>query len=325
MQEQTALEAFPPTPPAFGETLARYGIRLDRGYTRTLQVNVGLLCNQVCRHCHLDAGPSRREVMSAQTMGEVVAYARRGRFETIDITGGAPEMVPGLAGFIEALAPLTPRPRLMLRSNLTAITEGERRQLVAVCKAQRVAIVASLPSINARQTDAQRGPGVMERSLEALRWLNREGYGKEGTGLELSLVASPSGAFLAPPQEQTERRFRRDLERRWGIVFTHLFAFSNVPLGRFRDWLRESGNLDSYLAKLAGSFNPCTLEGVMCRSLVSVSWDGALFDCDFNLAQGLHLGGRRHHVSDMAGPPLPGTAIVTGDHCYACTAGAGFT
>lgn len=323
MRDRTAVDSAPTGVPAFEATLVRNGTRLVRGHTHTLQVNVGLLCNQVCRHCHLDAGPSRREIMSPETMDGVVAYARRARFQTVDITGGAPEMVPGISRLIEGLAPFIPR--LMLRSNLTAIAEEGRRDLVRVCREHRVAIVASLPSTNAGQTDAQRGRGVMEKSLATLRWLNAEGFGVAGTGLELDLVASPSGAFLAAPQESTERKFRQDLERRWGIVFSHLFAFSNMPLGRFRDWLRASGNLESYLQKLATSFNPCTVDGLMCRSLVSVSWDGALYDCDFNLAQGLGLSGRRVHVSEMDAPPAPGTPIVTGDHCYACTAGAGFT
>ncbi len=323
MQDSSARSA-PPTPSAdFAEALASHGVALERGRTDTLQVNVGLLCNQACRHCHLDAGPSRREVMAAETMRAVVAYAGRAAFQTIDITGGAPELVPGLAGFIEDLAPLAPR--LMLRSNLTAIAEHPRRDLVALCRERRVVIVASLPSTNARQTDAQRGDEVMGKSLATLRWLNDVGYGQPGTGLELDLVTNPSGAFLAPPQEQAERKFRRDLERRWGIRFNHLFAFSNVPLGRFRHWLQASGNLEPYLARLAGSFNPCTVAGLMCRSLVSVGWDGTLYDCDFNLAQGLPLGGRRQHVSELTGPPPPHTPIVTGDHCFACTAGTGFT
>ncbi|MBI5015481.1 MAG: arsenosugar biosynthesis radical SAM protein ArsS [Deltaproteobacteria bacterium] len=309
--------------PAFTETLARHGLHLERGETHTLQVNVGLLCNQVCRHCHLDAGPSRPEVLSAETMEEVVAYARRARFSTIDVTGGAPELVPCLPRLLESMAPLAPR--LLLRSNLTALAEEGRRDLVALCRAHRVVLVASLPSTNPGQTDAQRGPGVWDRSLAALRWLNEEGYGRPGTGLELDLVANPAGAFLAAPQEQTETKFRRDLARRWGVEFNRLFSFSNVPLGRFRAWLEASGNLDSYLTTLTDRFNPCTLEGLMCRSLVSVSWDGSLFDCDFNLAQGLYLGGRRRRVSELDGPPAPGGAVVTGDHCYACTAGAGFT
>jgi radical SAM/Cys-rich protein len=261
--------------------------------------------------------------MSSETMDQVIAFARRARFETIDVTGGAPEMVPGLPRLISSLSPLAGR--LMLRSNLTAIAESGRRELIDLCKAHRVVLVASLPSTNANQTDAQRGQGVWERSLAALRLLNDAGYGCEGTGLELDLASSPAGAFLPASQEQTEKKFRRDLERRWGVVFNNLFAFANVPLGRFRAWLEESGNLDAYTTKLAESFNPCTVENLMCRTLVSCSWDGTLYDCDFNQAEGLPLGNRRLHVAEQDGPPPPGTAIATGEHCYACTAGAGFT
>jgi radical SAM/Cys-rich protein len=158
-----------------------------------------------------------------------------------------------------------------------------------------------------------------------LRRLNEAGYGREGTGLELDLVSNPAGAFLPPGQAQAEERIRRELARKWGVSFNHLYTFANMPVGRFRAWLKISGNLDGYLEKLAGAFNPCTVEGLMCRTLVSVDWEGYLHDCDFNLARGLALGGKRRHVSELDGPPAPGTAIPTGDHCYACTAGAGFT
>jgi radical SAM/Cys-rich protein len=155
--------------------------------------------------------------------------------------------------------------------------------------------------------------------------LNGLGYGKDGTGLELNLVSNPTGAFLPVSQSQAEKRFKADLQRKWGLLFNNLFTFANVPLGRFRTWLADSGNLDSYMQKLSKSFNPCTVEGLMCRTFVSVNWQGYLYDCDFNLARGAYLGGRRRHVSEMDGLPEPGTLIPTGNHCYACTAGSGFT
>lgn len=186
-------------------------------------------------------------------------------------------------------------------------------------------IVASFPSCNEAQSDSQRGRGVFRMSLDALRKLNAMGYGQDGTGLELNLVANPTGAFLPTPQTQMEQRFREVLKKNWGIVFNRLHAFANVPLGRFRQWLVQSGNLESYLQRLASSFNPCAVEGLMCRTLVSVSWDGYLYDCDFNLARDLPLGGKKTHVSEMEGPPEPGIPIAVGDHCYTCTAGAGFT
>lgn len=307
----------------FAQTLSRHRLELKRARTVTLQVNVGLLCNQVCRHCHLKAGPGRTELMDRATAEEVVAFARRSRFQVIDITGGAPELNPNLPYLLEQLAPLTPR--LMLRSNLTALSEPEIDDLIAVCTKHRVVIVASLPASNQSQTDSQRGKGVWEKSMVTLAKLNAGGYGKEDTGLELDVVSNPSGAFLPPAQDKAAEKFKRDLRCKQGIVFNQLFTFANAPLGRFRDWLEESGNLEPYMTRLFASFNPCTVEGLMCRTLLSVNWDGYLFDCDFNIAKGLSLGGKRHHVSEMDHPPEPGTPIATGSHCYACTAGSGFT
>lgn len=308
---------------AFSDTLARHGLSLQRGRTQTLQVNVGLLCNQSCRHCHLEAGPGRTEAMDLPTMREVVAFAARGGFEAVDITGGAPELVPGIEFLVAALAPLAPR--CLFRCNLTALADRDGPALIDLWRSRRVTVVASLPAINEAQTDAQRGRGVWEKSLKALRLLNEAGYGRPDTGLELDLVSNPAGAFVPPSQREAEARFRRELERRWGIAFTSLFTFANVPLGRFRAWLEQSGNLEPYLRTLAERFNPCAVEGLMCRSLVSVGWDGCLYDCDFHLAAGLPLGGRRSHVSEWEAPPAAGMSIPTADHCYACTAGAGFT
>jgi radical SAM/Cys-rich protein len=192
-------------------------------------------------------------------------------------------------------------------------------------KDHRVVIVASFPSTNEAQADSQRGRGVFQVSIDTLRKLNAMGYGQDGTGLELDLVSNPTGAFLPTPQGQMEQRFREVLKKRWGIVFNHLYSFANVPLGRFRQWLLQSGNLESYLQRLASNFNLCAVEGLMCQTLVSVAWDGTLYDCDFNLARELPMGGRRTHVSQMEGPTEPGSPIAVGDHCYTCTAGAGFT
>jgi radical SAM/Cys-rich protein len=307
----------------FRLTLAKHGIALTRGQTNTLQVNVGLLCNQACRHCHLEAGPSRTELMDAETVDEVVAFAQRGHFQVIDITGGAPELNSNLATMIERLSPLAPR--VMLRSNLTALTNGRRDFLMDVCKEHRVVIVASFPSLNMSQSEAQRGKGIFDKSIATLRKLNSMGYGQDGSELEIDLVSNPTGAFLPASQAQEEKRFRRELQRRWGIVFNHVYTFANVPLGRFRQWLQHSGNLEKYLHNLASRFNPCSVEGLMCRTLIAVSWDGYLFDCDFNLARQLYMGGRKIHISEMDGSPKAGTPIAVSDHCYTCTAGSGFT
>ena len=313
--------ALTPGPASFASALARRGVELRRGETTTLQVNVGFLCNQSCRHCHLSAGPHRTEIMSHETMLAVEAFAGRCRFSTIDLTGGAPELVPGIEDFLERLAPLAPR--LLFRANLTAL--AQRTELIDQLARLHGVIVASFPSLSANETDTQRGGGVFEASIATLKTLNAAGYGREGSGLELDLVSNPTGAFLPPGQAATEAQFHRELARTRGVTFNHLYTFANMPLGRFQEWLMAANHAEGYLRQLAAGFNPCTLDGLMCRNLVSVSWDGVLYDCDFNLAAGLPQGGIRRHVSSAAGPPPPGSTIATGDHCYACTAGSGFT
>ena len=308
---------------AFQETLDLHGVELTRDVTTTLQINVGLACDLACRHCHLEAGPARREMMSGETVEAVIACAERIRFATIDITGGAPELLPQLPSLVERLAPLTSR--LIVRTNLTALARPESAALPDLYRKHRVVIVASLPAVNASQSESQRGGGTWETSMAVLRRLNGVDYGVEGSGLELDLIANPTGAFLPAEQAQVERRFHQDLQRRYGIAFSNLYTFANVPLGRFRSWLEQSGNLDGYLHKLAESFNPCTLPGLMCRSMISVDWNGFLYDCDFNLAAGLHHGVHKLHISHLTALPAPGTPIPVGDHCYSCTAGSGFT
>jgi radical SAM/Cys-rich protein len=316
-------EERPPKIEPFSKVLSKRGFSLTRKRTTTLQINVGLLCNQECRHCHLGAGPGRREVMSREIADEVVEYAHRVPFETVDITGGAPELNPQLTALIEKLSPVVSR--IMLRSNLTALNDGKQDGLMEFFRKHRVGVVASFPSLDLPQTESQRGKGTFQESIEVLKRLNSLGYGREGSGLEIDLVSNPAGAFLPPSQTETEMRFRREMEKRWGVAFNHLFAFSNVPLGRFRSWLKRSGNFSRYMERLASQFNPCAVDGLMCRTLVSVSWDGYLYDCDFNLAEGIPLGGKKIHVSEMASVPPPGASIAVSEHCYACTAGTGFT
>jgi radical SAM/Cys-rich protein len=308
----------------FSKTLEKHNLELTRQEADILQINVGLLCNQKCRHCHLDAGPERTENMSAQTAEEIIPYAKRSGFETIDITGGAPELNPNLPHLIKALSQIASK--ITMRSNLSVLDRDENASLIDLLKSHKIGIVASLPSIDESQTNAQRGNGIFNTSISVLKKLNDKGYGQEDNGLELNLVSNPTGAFLPPSQDQSEKRFKELLERRFGIVFNHLYSFANVPIGRFREWLETSGNLENYMDKLAKGFNPCAVEGVMCRTLVSVDWDGYLYDCDFNLARGIPLGGRKKaHVSEMDGKPEPCSVIATADHCYTCTAGSGFT
>ena len=307
----------------FADLLKKNGLTLERDRTTTLQLNLGLLCDLACRHCHLSAGPQRTEMMDWHTMQQVIAYAERVPFQVIDITGGAPELVPDLPKLVRALAPLTPK--LMLRTNLTTLAHPDKAPLLELLRQQGVVLIASFPSTNTGQLEAQRGQGVMDPSLTTLKRLNEIGYGIEGSGLELHLVANPSGAYMPSDQEQAERKFKRDMARKWGLSFNQLYLFANAPLGRFLGWLKSSDNLQDYMQKLASGFNPCTIDGLMCRNLVSVAWDGTLYDCDFNLAADLPMSGKRIHVSELDARPEQGQPIVVGEHCYACTAGSGFT
>ena len=307
---------------SFQKKLAEHDLQLNRSRTTTLQINIGRLCNLSCKHCHVVAGPGRKEVMSRETMDAVIRYATMHDFSVIDITGGAPELVPGIDYLLEQLSSLTQT--IMMRTNLIALLAEERKELLDLCCHLKISLVASFPSVNRGQADAQRGDGVWEQSISMLQQLNSLGYGKIGTGLELYLVSNPAGAFMPVDQCTAEKKFKADLAKKWGIEFTGLFTFANVPMGRFRQWLDRSGNQEGYINKLEGSFNPCTIDGLMCRSLINISWDGYLYDCDFNMAAGLPYSGKPLHVT-QAGKPDEGSPIMTDDYCFACTAGAGFT
>lgn len=309
--------------PMFADMVHRHGYVLQRDTVTTLQVNVGRLCNLACKHCHLDAGPARTEIMTWHTMAEVIALAERLPFATIDVTGGAPEMNPHIGEFLAGLAAHTPR--LLLRSNLVAMADSTRVGLLDICRQYRVVITASFPALNEAQAESQRGNGVFQQSIAVLKSLNEMGYGQDGSGLELDLASNPSGAFMPADQQAMEKRFHQVLAQKWGITFNHLFTFANVPLGRFKQWLEHTDNYDAYMERLVAAFNPCAVAGVMCRSLLSVGWDGFLYDCDFNQAFNLPLGGVRRHLSELKEMPKQGEAIAVSDHCYACAAGAGFT
>ena len=259
--------------------------------------------------------------MTVKTIRDILAYAERCTFKTADVTGGAPELNPHLPELLTGLAAVASR--LILRSNLTAL--AGRFEIAEICRKLGATMVVSLPAVNASQTDAQRGAGVLEQSIAVLKQLNGLGYGMEGSGLELDLVSNPAGAFLPPSQAQAEKKFKSDLLRKYSIEFNHLLTFANVPLGRYLNRLRETGNFDSYMERLRSGFNPRTVEDLMCRTLVSVSWDGYLYDCDFNQAAGLCMEGRKIHVSEMNSLPRSGLSVPVADHCYACTVGAGFT
>ncbi|MGA2936515.1 MAG: arsenosugar biosynthesis radical SAM (seleno)protein ArsS [Syntrophobacteraceae bacterium] len=314
--EKGVVEAFP-------QFLNRQRLELVRAKTTVLQINVGLVCNLTCRHCHLEAGQTRRELMNMEVARAVIDFTRLHFFRAIDITGGAPEMNPILPQLLQSLSPLTTE--LILRSNLTPMAEGNYDDILDLCTDRRVTIVCSFPSLHKEQFESQRGKDVFAKVIEALRKLNSKGYGLPDTGLRLDLVSNPTGAFLAASQAQVEKKFRLELKKNFGITFTNLYVFGNVPLGRFKQWLVQTGNYEGYMQKLFSSFNPCALSGLMCRSLISVSWDGYLYDCDFNQAANIPLGGRKTHISEIEIVPAEGSPISAGEHCYACTAGAGFT
>jgi radical SAM/Cys-rich protein len=262
----------------FNLTMAKHNLKLDRKNTRTLQINLGFLCNQTCCHCHLSAGPHRKENMDLDTVNAVVSYAHRGSFENIDITGGAPELNPHLPHLIEKISPYAKR--IMLRSNLSALN-ARLNNLTDVLKSHAVVIVASFPSLNVTQSDSQRGAGIFKESIEVLKKLNDIGYGPNGSGLELNLVSNPTGAFLPSAEEQTEKRYHQILENKWDIRFNHLYNFANVPLGRFRQWLLKSTNFESDMEILCASSNRCAVDALMYRSRVSEAWAAYLYDCDF--------------------------------------------
>jgi radical SAM/Cys-rich protein len=283
----------------------------------TLQINVGKLCNQTCRHCHVDAGPDRREIMSRDTLEQCVAALDRTTIPTVDITGGAPELNPGFRWLVEQC---TARGRhVMDRCNLTVLTTAGQRDLPDFFAGHRVEVVASLPHYRATNTDIQRGDGVFDKSIDALTQLNAVGYGDGRSGLRLVLVTNPVGAYLPPAQASIEAEWKGELLRRHGIRFDALYCITNMPISRYLDWLIESGNLDGYMERLVNAFNPSTIDGLMCRSLISVGWDGRLYDCDFNQMLDLAIG----HIRDLHPAALIGRRIVVGRHCFGCTAGAG--
>jgi radical SAM/Cys-rich protein len=286
-----------------------------------LQVNVGKLCNQTCRHCHVDAGPDRREVMSRETLELCLRAAETARIPTLDITGGAPELNPHFRWFVEEC---TARGLHVIdRCNLTVLLTSRCEDLPEFFATHRVEVVCSLPHYRAPGTDAQRGEGVFEKSLTALRRLNAVGYGSDPS-LRLAIVTNPVGAFLPPAQQPLEKEWKREMLRRYDIRFDALYCLTNMPISRYLDWLIGSDNLESYMARLVAAFNPAAAAGVMCRTMVSVGWDGRLFDCDFNQMLDLEVatGGSRH-IRDFDAALLASRDIVVGPHCFGCTAGGG--
>jgi radical SAM/Cys-rich protein len=287
-----------------------------------LQINVGRKCNQTCRHCHVDAGPDRTEMMPPDVVEACLRVLAETAIPTLDVTGGAPELHPDFRAIVERATALGRR--VIDRCNLTVTRLPNYRWIPPFLAEQRVEVTASLPYFQSRQTDAQRGEGVFEESVEALRELNALGYGRPGSGLVLNLVTNPVGAFLPPDQRAAERDWKRELARRHGIVFDRLFTLTNMPISRFLEHLEEKGQTEAYLARLVHGFNPAAAGGVMCRSTLSVAWDGTLYDCDFNQMLDLPLApGQPHSIRDFDPARLGARPIALGPHCFGCTAGAG--
>jgi radical SAM/Cys-rich protein len=320
---QRAMLAALPIRRSFEEALTSAGhLPLRAASISVLQMNVGKRCNQACRHCHVDAGPDRTEVMPPDVVDACLSFLERSDIATLDITGGAPELHPAFRDIVRR-ARAAGR-HVLDRCNLTITQLPRYADLPEFLAGQQVEIIASLPSVASRQTDAQRGEGVFEDSIAALHRLNALGYGVEGSGLVLNLVTNPVGAFLPGSQRALEADWKRELQRRHGIVFNRLYTITNMPISRYLQFLVDSGNLQGYMDRLVAAFNPAAVDGLMCRSTLSIGWDGRLYDCDFN--QMIDLGASRsgpQTIFDAAPALLDGRPIAIGPHCFGCTAGAG--
>ncbi len=311
--------------PAFSETIRQAGFpdgRLRPTRIEIFQMNVGKLCNQTCAHCHVDAGPDRKEEnMSRAHFEKCLDILTRYDIPKVDITGGAPELNPHFRWFVEECRKLGKH--VMDRCNLTVIVSNKKyHDLPEWFAENKVEVISSLPHYSALRTDSQRGDGVFDDSIKAMQMLNAAGYGKEGTGLVFNLVYNPTGTFLPGNQASLEAEFKRQLKRKHNVEFNNLYAITNMPISRFLDYLLEGGHYESYMQTLLDSFNPGAVGGVMCRNTISVSWDGYLYDCDFNQMLDLKVAGK-NHLEDFDLNALESRDIVLNQHCYGCTAGAG--
>ena len=288
------------------------------------QVNVGKMCNQVCKHCHVDAGPDRKEIMTKETMMLCLeVLANNPSFKTVDLTGGAPEMNPDFRWFVSEIKKLNRH--IIVRCNLTIILANKKyHDLPEFFKQHEIEVVSSLPFYTQDRTDRQRGNGVFEDSIKALQMLNTVGYGIEGTGLLLNLVYNPAGAFLPPSQTALEKEYKDALLAQYNIQFNQLYVITNMPISRYLDYLLVSGNYSSYMEKLIQAFNPAAAANVMCRNTISVGWDGYLYDCDFNQMLDLKVGcSGSDHLSNYSSSAISQREIILNQHCYGCTAGSG--
>ncbi len=307
----------------FSDRLTAEGREVRRTRPEILQVNVGKLCNLTCTHCHVNAGPKRKEIMTRETIDRIIDWVAQTDIPTVDLTGGAPEMIPDFRYFIDCVKALRPSRHVIDRCNLTILLESGYQELAKFLARKRVEIIASMPCYSAKNVNAQRGEGVFEGSIAALKLLNRLGYGLAGD-LPLHLVYNPVGPFLPPPQQELENDFKRELATNFGIVFNELYTITNLPIARFASYLRHNNKLEEYMELLIENFNPATINGLMCRNTISVGWQGEVYDCDFNQQLGMQWkNGKPLFLWDVDPTEIENREIMTGDHCFGCTAGAG--
>lgn len=307
----------------FNQTLRHHALILHRERTQALQINVGKKCNQTCSHCHVNAGPGRAEIMTRATMDRIIEWLSRTDIPKVDITGGAPEINPNFRYLVERIKMLEPARHVMDRCNLTILFEPGQENLAEFLAHHRVEIIASLPCYSQTNVDSQRGDGVFEKSIRALQLLNALGYGRD-ENLLLQLVYNPLGAHLPGSQAGLEAAYKKELEQHFGIVFNRLYTLANVPIARFAAWLQRTGQLEKYQELLSNAFNPETVANLMCRTMISIDWRGKVYDCDFNQILGLQWGdGHPLYLWDVYPEQVADWRIITGDHCFACTAGAG--
>ncbi len=308
----------------FAQKLADHSLPLRHTRTEILQVNVGKLCNLTCVHCHVNAGPKRKEIMTRETVDRILDWLAKTDIATVDLTGGAPEMIPDFKYFVQRLKALTPARHIIDRCNLTILLEPGYEDFAQFLADHDVEVIASMPCYSSSNVNAQRGDGVFDGSIKALQLLNSLGYGRDPR-LPLHLVYNPNGAFLPGPQQELEADYKRELREHFGIVFNRLFTITNLPIARFASYLRNNNKLADYMLLLNDAFNPSTVTGLMCRNTVNVSWRGEVFDCDFNQMLGLQWReeGRGLCLWDIEPDRVEGLEIQTGEHCFGCTAGAG--
>jgi radical SAM/Cys-rich protein len=307
----------------FSNRLAAEGLGLRRGRPEILQVNVGKLCNLTCSHCHVNAGPKRKEIMSRETIDRIIDWLAKTDIPIVDLTGGAPEMIRDFRYFIEQVKSLRPGRHVIDRCNLTILIERGYEDLAAFFARNKVEIIASMPCYSAENVNAQRGEGVFEGSITALQLLNSVGYGTD-PDIPLHLVYNPVGAFLPGPQAELEADYKRELKKHFGIIFNKLYSITNLPIGRFASYLRHNNKLDEYMELLIQAFNPETIDGLMCRNTISVGWRGEVYDCDFNQQLGMQWNnGAPIFLWDVDPEKIENREIMTGNHCFGCSAGAG--